>query len=53
MGGVPQGSETLRSLQRISDPTRARILSLILDSTDGRAPVTRLAETLGTPTTTL
>ena len=47
MGAVPQGGETLRSLKRISDPTRARILSLILDSAEGRASVTRLAETLG------
>jgi arsenate reductase len=47
MGGAPQGSETLRSLQRISEPTRARILSLILDSAEGRASVTRLADALG------
>ncbi|MFF1632384.1 metalloregulator ArsR/SmtB family transcription factor [Leifsonia sp. NPDC058248] len=47
MGGVPQGSETLRSLKRISDPTRARILSLLLDSADGRESVTRLADALG------
>ncbi|MFF1877856.1 metalloregulator ArsR/SmtB family transcription factor [Leifsonia sp. NPDC058230] len=47
MGGVPQGSDPLRSLKRISDPTRARILALLLDSSDGRASVTRLAETLG------
>ncbi len=40
-------NEALRGLKRISDPTRARILSLILDSGDGRASVTRLAETLG------
>ncbi|TAM67804.1 MAG: ArsR family transcriptional regulator [Microbacteriaceae bacterium] len=47
MGAVPPGSESLRSLKRISDPTRARILSLMLDSTDGRVSVTRLAEVLG------
>ncbi|MFF9565628.1 metalloregulator ArsR/SmtB family transcription factor [Leifsonia sp. NPDC014704] len=47
MGAVPSGGETLRSLKRISDPTRARILSLILDSADGRASVTRLADALG------
>jgi ArsR family transcriptional regulator len=44
---MPRGRETLRSLQRISDPTRARILSLLLDSNDGRASVTWLAQTLG------
>ncbi|WP_392341570.1 arsenate reductase (plasmid) [Leifsonia sp. P73] len=47
MGAVPPGSESLRSLKRISDPTRARILSLMLDSADGRVSVTRLAEVLG------
>ena len=31
----------------ITDPTRARMLTLILDSPDGRATVTRLAESLG------
>jgi Protein-tyrosine-phosphatase len=47
MGGVSQASQSLRGLKRISDPTRARILTLILDSDDGRASVTRLADTLG------
>lgn len=47
MGPVSPGSESLRSLKRISDPTRARILSLILESSDGRASVTRLADALG------
>lgn len=46
MGGVPE-SDALRSLKRISDPTRARILRLLLDAPDGRGSVTRLAETLG------
>jgi Protein-tyrosine-phosphatase len=46
MGGVPE-SDALRSLWRISDPTRARILRLLLDAPDGRGSVTRLAETLG------
>src|SRR5690349_15630690 len=46
MGGVPEPS-ALRSLKRISDPTRARILRLLLDAPDGRGSVTRLAETLG------
>lgn len=36
----------LRSLKRISDPTRARILRLLLDAPDGRGSVTRLAGTL-------
>lgn len=47
MGPASPGSESLRSLKRISDPTRARILSLILESSDGRASVTRLADALG------
>lgn len=46
MGGVPE-PDALRSLKRISDPTRARILRLLLDAPDGRGSVTRLAETLG------
>jgi arsenate reductase (thioredoxin) len=46
MGGVPE-PDALRSLKRISDPTRARILRLLLDAHDGRGSVTRLAETLG------
>ncbi len=46
MSGVPAG-ESLRSLKRISDPTRARILSLILVGEGGRASVTRLADELG------
>lgn len=45
MGGVP-GSDVLKSLKRISDPTRARILRLLLDAPDGRGSVTRLAEML-------
>ena len=39
-------SEALLSLKRISDPTRARILGLILAGDGGRASVTRLAEAL-------
>ncbi|WP_426519136.1 metalloregulator ArsR/SmtB family transcription factor [Diaminobutyricibacter sp. McL0618] len=46
MSGVPEASDTLRSLKRISDPTRARILSLILSGEGGRASVTRLADEL-------
>ena len=46
MSGGPEASDTLRSLKRISDPTRARILSLILAGEGGRASVTRLAEEL-------
>ncbi|MDN4597704.1 MULTISPECIES: metalloregulator ArsR/SmtB family transcription factor [Leifsonia] len=46
MGGVPE-PDALRSLKRISDPTRARILRLLLDARDGRGSVTRLAEKLG------
>lgn len=46
MGGVPE-PDALRSLKRISDPTRARILRLLLDAPGGRGSVTRLAETLG------
>ncbi|MGH1524975.1 metalloregulator ArsR/SmtB family transcription factor [Leifsonia sp. L25] len=46
MGGVPE-SDALRSVKRISDPTRAHILRLLLDAPDGRGSVTRLAETLG------
>ncbi|GIT79017.1 hypothetical protein LLS1_06860 [Leifsonia sp. LS1] len=45
MGGVPE-PDALRSLKRISDPTRARILRLLLDAPDGRGSVTRLAEAL-------
>lgn len=47
MGGVPQSALALRSLKRIGDPTRARMLRLILDADGGRASVTRLAEALG------
>jgi arsenate reductase len=47
MGGMPQAVDRLRSLKRISDPTRARILALILNGDGGRASVTRLAEALG------
>ncbi|HEV7183825.1 MAG TPA: metalloregulator ArsR/SmtB family transcription factor [Leifsonia sp.] len=39
--------DALRSLKRISDPTRARLLRLLLDAPDGRGSVTRLAEALG------
>jgi ArsR family transcriptional regulator len=46
MSGVPEANDTLRSLKRISDPTRARILSLILAGSGGRASVTRLATEL-------
>jgi ArsR family transcriptional regulator len=46
MDGAPEQNR-LRSLKRISDPTRARILRLLLDAADGRGSVTRLAETLG------
>lgn len=46
MDGAPE-PDTLRSLKRISDPTRARILRLLLDAPDGRGSVTRLAESLG------
>jgi ArsR family transcriptional regulator len=46
MGGVLE-PDALRSLQRISDPTRARILRLLLDAPDGRGSVTRLAESVG------
>ncbi|GAA2049846.1 metalloregulator ArsR/SmtB family transcription factor [Leifsonia soli] len=46
MVGVPE-PDVLRSLKRISDPTRAQILRLLLDAPDGRGSVTRLAETLG------
>ena len=38
--------DALLSLKRISDPTRARILRLLLDAPDGRGSVTRIAETL-------
>ncbi|MCI0157102.1 metalloregulator ArsR/SmtB family transcription factor [Leifsonia shinshuensis] len=44
---APSKPDALRSLKRISDPTRARILRLLLDAPDGRGSVTRLAETLG------
>jgi len=36
-----------QSIRLLADPTRARILALILDGEGGRATVTRLAETLG------
>ncbi|MFF2051861.1 metalloregulator ArsR/SmtB family transcription factor [Leifsonia sp. NPDC058194] len=45
MDGAPE-VDTLRSLKRISDPTRARILRLLLEAPDGRGSVTRLAERL-------
>ncbi len=44
---APPTPDPLRSLKRISDPTRARILRLLLDAPDGRCSVTRLAEALG------
>jgi len=40
-------ADTARGLKLVSDPTRARILSLILDSPDGRQLVGRLADELG------
>lgn len=40
-------TDTARGLKLVSDPTRARILSLILDSPDGRQLVGRLATELG------
>lgn len=46
MGGATE-QDALRSLKRISDPTRAHILRLLLDASDGRGSVTRLAEALG------
>ena len=39
--------DALRSVHRISDPTRSRILTLLLDAPDGRGSVTRMAEALG------
>ena len=45
--GAPPEPDALRSLKRISDPTRARLLRLLLDAPDGRGSVTRLAESLG------
>ncbi len=39
--------DAARGLRLLSDPTRARILSLILDSADGRELVGRMAERLG------
>jgi arsenate reductase len=41
-----RGSGSASSLALISDPTRARMLTLILAAPDGRATVTRLAEEL-------
>jgi arsenate reductase len=41
------GADTARGLKLVSDPTRARILSLILDSPDGKQLVGRLAAELG------
>lgn len=37
----------LQSLKRISDPTRAALLRIILDSAEGKGSVTRMAEALG------
>jgi ArsR family transcriptional regulator len=40
-------ADTARGLKLVSDPTRARILSLIMNSADGRTLVGRLATELG------
>ena len=36
-----------RNLRAVADPTRVQILALILESEDGRRPVTQLANELG------
>ncbi len=36
-----------RTLRAVADPTRLQLLSVILDSADGRATVTQLTEALG------
>ncbi|MFS0733855.1 metalloregulator ArsR/SmtB family transcription factor [Microbacterium sp. 1P10UB] len=36
-----------RTLRAVADPTRLQLLSVILDSGDGRATVTQLTEALG------
>ncbi|GAB3578078.1 hypothetical protein GCM10027406_13690 [Leifsonia lichenia] len=46
MDAAPE-HDALRSVYRISDPTRARILNLLLDAPDGRGSVTKLADALG------
>ena len=40
-------ADTARGLKLVADPTRARILSLILESTEGKQLVGRLADELG------
>ncbi|CAN5245339.1 hypothetical protein BH09ACT3_BH09ACT3_05130 [soil metagenome] len=44
---MDRAGATTQSMRLLGDPTRARIVSLILGSTNGRATVTRLAEALG------
>lgn len=39
--------ELARTLRAVADPTRLQILSVILDSSDGRATVSQLTEALG------
>lgn len=48
-----QASAPAATLRLLTDPTRAKIITLILDSEDGRATVTRLAEQLGLSQPTL
>lgn len=43
---MSEAQSSTPTLRLLADPTRARIISLILDSEDGRATVTRLAEKL-------
>ena len=39
--------ELARTLKAVADPTRLQLLSVILDSADGRATVSQLTEALG------
>lgn len=45
--GRSAAEELARTLRAVADPTRLQLLSVILDSADGRATVTQLTEALG------
>ena len=45
--GRSAAEDLARTLRAVADPTRLQLLSVILDSADGRATVTQLTEALG------